>query len=327
MGIQINGQTDIISATDGSLTISGADLPTVTNLNATGIVTATGGFVVGSGTSISSPATNTLTLGTNGTTRLTVQSTGEVKINGENAGVGQTALSIQGNYASNGNVDIQTWARTGGAVKTAMRYVDTDTLLKFGTTTNHGFGILINGTEKVRVTNSANSGTVIMSDTGNTYSSLSSFSTYAFLQVVGSQAGIGVRDSTSGVYRSIYTNSSGNLYFYNGTNEGYLSSAGAWTNASDERLKQNIRPIGYGLTTALSLVPRHYEMIDNNETHIGFIAQEVEEIIPEVVSTGDGATGYKGLDYGSLVAVAFKAIQEQQNIISELQARLDAAGL
>jgi hypothetical protein len=40
MGIQINGQTDNISATDGSLTISGAELPTVTNLNATGIVTA-----------------------------------------------------------------------------------------------------------------------------------------------------------------------------------------------------------------------------------------------------------------------------------------------
>jgi hypothetical protein len=42
MGIQINGQTDIISAVDGGLTISGAELPTVTNLNATGIVTATG---------------------------------------------------------------------------------------------------------------------------------------------------------------------------------------------------------------------------------------------------------------------------------------------
>jgi len=42
MGIQINGQTDTISAVDGALTVSGADLPTVTNLNATGIVTATG---------------------------------------------------------------------------------------------------------------------------------------------------------------------------------------------------------------------------------------------------------------------------------------------
>lgn len=42
MGIQINGQTDTISAVDGALTVSGADLPTVTNLNATGIVTASG---------------------------------------------------------------------------------------------------------------------------------------------------------------------------------------------------------------------------------------------------------------------------------------------
>jgi len=41
MGIQINGQTDIISATDGSLTVQGADLPSVTNLNASGIITAT----------------------------------------------------------------------------------------------------------------------------------------------------------------------------------------------------------------------------------------------------------------------------------------------
>jgi hypothetical protein len=42
MGIQINGQTDTISAVDGALIVSGADLPTVTNLNATGIVTASG---------------------------------------------------------------------------------------------------------------------------------------------------------------------------------------------------------------------------------------------------------------------------------------------
>jgi hypothetical protein len=40
MGIQINGNTDTISAIDGALTVSGAELPTVTNLNATGIVTA-----------------------------------------------------------------------------------------------------------------------------------------------------------------------------------------------------------------------------------------------------------------------------------------------
>jgi hypothetical protein len=55
MGIQINGQTDNISAVDGSLTISGAELPTVTNLTASGIITASGGISVAAG-STSSPS-------------------------------------------------------------------------------------------------------------------------------------------------------------------------------------------------------------------------------------------------------------------------------
>jgi hypothetical protein len=48
MGIQINGQTDNISATDGSLTVSGADLgsASASSLNISGIVTASGGVVV-----------------------------------------------------------------------------------------------------------------------------------------------------------------------------------------------------------------------------------------------------------------------------------------
>jgi hypothetical protein len=52
MGIQINGQTDNISATDGSLTVSGADIgsASASSLNISGIVTATGGVVVAAGT-------------------------------------------------------------------------------------------------------------------------------------------------------------------------------------------------------------------------------------------------------------------------------------
>jgi hypothetical protein len=64
MGIQINGQTDNISATDGSLTISGAELPTVTNLNATGIVTATGFVGNVTGNLNSSGVSTTTTLNT-----------------------------------------------------------------------------------------------------------------------------------------------------------------------------------------------------------------------------------------------------------------------
>jgi hypothetical protein len=62
---------------------------------------------------------------------------------------------------------------------------------------------------------------------------------------------------------------------------------------------------------------------------VGFIAQELKEIIPEVV-TGDPEKQL-GVDYGSLVAVAFKAIQElkaindtQAETINALTARIVA---
>ena len=115
------------------------------------------------------------------------------------------------------------------------------------------------------------------------------------------------------------------LYFYNGTNQATLTSAGAWTNASDARLKKNIVDIKHGLADVMRTQPRSYNMIDVDGDYVGFIAQELQTVIPEVVS-GD-PDKQLGVDYGSLVAVAFKAIQEQQAQIQSLTARLSAAGL
>jgi hypothetical protein len=82
MGIQINGQTDNISATDGSLTVSGADLgsASASSLNISGIVTASGGLLVGTGESISSPTTNVLALGTNSAERVRIDADGNFNL-------------------------------------------------------------------------------------------------------------------------------------------------------------------------------------------------------------------------------------------------------
>jgi hypothetical protein len=150
----------------------------------------------------------------------------------------------------------------------------------------------------------------------------STVSSYSVATFAGNQKGITLyHNATSPNYRSIYPNSSGNLYFYNGSNEGYLSSAGAWTNASDARLKTNIRDIEYGLNTVLSSQPRHFERNDVEGTYIGFVAQEMQEVIPEVVS-GDPERQL-GVDYGSLVAVAFKAIQELKTELDTAKARIE----
>jgi len=159
-----------------------------------------------------------------------------------------------------------------------------------------------------------NSGRLLMGAT-------TSYTDYANIQITGDNKGVAIRDSTDNSYRAIY-NQSGSLYFFNGSNEGYLSTAGAWINASDERLKTNVREIEYGLSTVLTTQPRHYERVDIDGTYIGFVAQELQTIIPEVVS--GNPEKQLGVDYGSLVAVAFKAIQEQQAIIETLTNRITA---
>jgi hypothetical protein len=127
-------------------------------------------------------------------------------------------------------------------------------------------------------------------------------------------------------------------YVTNATIVASLSATGVWTNASDARYKENIVDSQYGLSTVMALKPRAYNLINQAETpQIGFIAQEVLEVVPEVVElTHNSITNEDRytLSYGNLVAVLTKAIQEQQAIINaqqaaltSLTARLDAANL
>lgn len=88
----------------------------------------------------------------------------------------------------------------------------------------------------------------------------------------------------------------------------FLAPAGVWTNASDRRLKEKIRPLSYGLDDLMKLKPVAYEMKGTGEKQIGFIAQDVAEVLPEVVSISQA--GRYGLSYGNMVAVTVQSIQE-----------------
>ena len=98
--------------------------------------------------------------------------------------------------------------------------------------------------------------------------------------------------------------------------------------SSDIKFKQNIKPINYNLLDVLKLNPVSFEWTTESERgsgpQIGFIAQEVEKIIPEVVSNIVSSDNeYKSLDYGAMVSLLTKAIQEQQTIINDLKARIE----
>lgn len=103
------------------------------------------------------------------------------------------------------------------------------------------------------------------------------------------------------------------FYVTNATVVASLSAAGVWTNASDARYKENIRPVNYGLAEVMQLQPRAYNMIDSKQEQIGFVAQEVQSILPELVETKTNTITDEErmtLSYGQMSAVLVKAIQE-----------------
>jgi peptidoglycan hydrolase CwlO-like protein len=111
------------------------------------------------------------------------------------------------------------------------------------------------------------------------------------------------------------------LEVYTGSATGYVVTAdGSWGSTSDVRMKKNISPLDSALEKVMALNPVTFNMKnepDSASRHLGFIAQDVEKISPELVST-DGR-GYKGLSYAMFTPLLVKAVQEQQAQIGDLQ--------
>ena len=92
---------------------------------------------------------------------------------------------------------------------------------------------------------------------------------------------------------------------------------------SDIRLKTKVKTLENSLEKVLQLRGVSYTM--NNETKIGVIAQEVQGVVPEVVT--EGSDGYLSVAYGNLVGELIEAIKTQQSQIEELKERLTQNGL
>jgi hypothetical protein len=181
--------------------------------------------------------------------------------------------------------------------------------------------------------------------------------TNASIRVVG--AGVSTillgQNSRGGVIRgqggndelSIFTGGDGNHEPSAGTERmrvsgnGSIGAGGSTTNiynASDIRLKKNITPITLGLNAVSALNPVKFnwadgfDLVETDKTLLGFVAQEVQEVIPEAVESFSGETKLNDtiitdalrVNEKFLIPVLTKAIQEQQAIIDGLIARIEA---
>ena len=103
----------------------------------------------------------------------------------------------------------------------------------------------------------------------------------------------------------------------------YCDGTGDWIAGSDRSYKKDINyDFKYGLNEVEQLKPVHYvhKQDKDNKKQVGFIAQDILNVLPEVVS---GTEGSYGVSYGQITAVLVKAIQEQQNQIKELKDEIE----
>jgi hypothetical protein len=273
-----------------------------------------------------------------------------------NIGIGTISPNNNAGYASltiNGSTGGQITLRTGDVTEGYL--YNTSSGLILGADTGNFLAFDAGATERMRITSGGN---VLIGAT-------SPFDSVFKFQVGNGTADTRVCFNPSNAFALGLSNSSGNVYYLgvgasgsagsfqiysNTTGSANLSItstgvvvisnlAGTGSRAvladasgnlsapvSDISVKENVKPIGYGLSEILKMNPVWFDFIDEYKNYgegrqNGNIAQEIEAIIPEAVFVTP-STGKMGINYDQLHAVYIKAIQEQTQIIKDLEARI-----
>jgi hypothetical protein len=136
---------------------------------------------------------------------------------------------------------------------------------------------------------------------------------------------LAVANTTGDSYPCIFRNPNGQIGAIK-TN----GSSTAYNTSSDYRLKEDIQPMTGALAKVAALKPCTYKWKADGSDGEGFIAHELQAVVPQCV-TGekdavdvDGNPQYQGIDTSFLVATLTAAIKEQQAIITALTARVNA---
>jgi hypothetical protein len=152
-------------------------------------------------------------------------------------------------------------------------------------------------------------------------------------------AGITITQAGAGDYclKQIASNNGGTYYFqYFGastTAVGTIASNGSTTSyntSSDYRLKHDVQPLTSGLATIASLKPTAYKWNADNSYGEGFIAHELQAVIPQAVTgekdavNDDGSIKPQGVDYSKIVVHLVAAIQELTTKLEAAEARIAA---
>jgi hypothetical protein len=287
------------------------------------------------------PTTNSVGFSTASTERMRIDSSGnvgvgttapaanlQVKAPSQGAGLGVINASHPGNTSFGVCLMAQTYAGTdnpslvlsnynGGSPNNFGLACDSSGNLLFMNGTNPQLSA---GTERARMTAA---GLFLINTTGQVSSerfNVTSDNVVAVLKGTNTSNVTTLRIDRAG------TDGDGVTFFYGGAQKGYISigSGGTTYNSlSDYRLKENVKPQVGALDRVLSLNPVSFTWKDGGKLDEGFIAHELQAIIPGAVQgkkdelDDEGNPRYQGVDQSRIVSVLVAAIKE-------LKAEVDA---
>jgi hypothetical protein len=291
------------------------------------------GTTSGTALNMAGDTSGVLQLATNGsTTAITIDTSQNVGIGtaipNSKLHVSSGAATITGASSTTARINMFNNAATTGGLLLGQGYASgTDNIGYIFNVSNAAVVFGTNDTERMRVTSD---GKIFMgaatAQRGTERLSMSA-SGMDGIVVVTDSAGLIVRKTSFGNgFLCLFENSGG-------TQVGAITSNGTnttYTTSSDYRLKENIAPMVGALDTVTALKPVTYKWKATGEDGQGFIAHELQAVVPDAVVgekdavDEEGNIKPQGVDTSFLVATLTAAIQEQQIIINDLKARITA---
>ena len=282
-------------------------------------------------TGIWSSGADTLNLSTGGVERVRVDSAGNVGVGVTPSAwvagrvsiqLGATGASLSSTNFLTPNTTVYSNAFDSGGSNTyvvtaaASAYEQSSGTHVWSTAPSGTAGSTVPFSERARIDSSGNLMVGTTSSGGLNGLSLSPVGTHTQLQFNASST------SNFAAYFRYYGDNVGNI--------SYSNTSTAYSTSSDYRLKENVQPMVGALAKIAQLNPVTYNWKIDGSDGQGFIAHELQAVVPDCVSGAkdavddEGAPQYQGVDTSFLVATLVKAIQEQQATIAALEARITA---
>jgi hypothetical protein len=255
-------------------------------------------------------ASRSMVLTTNGAERARITPSGDLCVFG---GSGLFSLSGRGNITIGGTASSILALGTSASTSTYLYHDLVSSNAELWNTADGFLRFATNNQERVRI---MNTGELLV---GKTTASFTTAGSSIFAGIINSA---GTTD-----YWNTYNTSAGAYRFYVSSGGTIFATSTSISAISDQRLKENVRDLDAGLDKILALKPRRFDWKEGKGKDVrddmGFIAQEVEEVLPELIGGWKASEGepddLKSVKAGDLIPVLVKAIQELTARVAQLE--------